>query len=169
MTLEEAIKTAIDYEIKVRDAYVGSLDKIADETGRRVFEVLGKEEQGHVDYLQAKLAEWQNTGHVEPSKLDTVVPSKNMISEGVEKLDTHLAKRDYGTELEMLRKALALEQETSRFYQKMVAEMKNEEESALFKRFLEIEEGHQAIVQAEIDYLTGTGNFFNFEEFNLEH
>ncbi len=84
-------------------------------------------------------------------------------------MDDHLAKRDYGTELEMLRKALALEQETSNFYRKMVAEMKVAEESALFKRFLEIEEGHQAIVQAEIDYLTGTGNFFNFEEFNLEH
>jgi rubrerythrin len=169
MTLEEAIKTAIDYEIKVRDAYLGSLDNIKDETGRKVFEVLGNEEQGHVDFLEAKLAEWQKTGHVEATRLETVVPAKAMIDKGVAKLDDHLAKRDYGTELEMLRKALALEQETSRFYQKMVAEMKEEEEGALFKRFLEIEEGHQAIVQAEIDYLTGTGNFFNFEEFNLEH
>jgi rubrerythrin len=167
MTLEEAIKTAIEYEIKVRDAYLGSLDNIKDETGRKVFEVLGNEEQGHVDFLEAKLAEWQKTGHVEPARLDTVVPAKAMIDQGVAKLDDHLAKRDYGTELEMLRKALALEQETSNFYKQMVAELADE--GALFERFLEIEEGHQAIVQAEIDYLTKSGNFFNFEEFNLEH
>jgi rubrerythrin len=167
MTLEEAIKTAIDYEIKVRDAYLGSLNNIADSTGRHVFEVLGKEEQGHVDFLNAKLAEWQKTGHIEQTRLDTVVPAKQRIAEGMRKLDHHLNKRDYGTELEMLRKALALEQETSAFYRKMVDAMGNDGE--MFARFLEIEEGHQAIVQAELDYLTRSGNFFDFEEFNLEH
>lgn len=167
MTLEQAIKTAIEYEIKVRDAYLGNVDKIADGTGKHVFEVLGKEEQGHVDFLEAKLAEWQKTGHVEPTKLETVVPAAQKIAEGVSRLEEHLAPRDYGTELEMLRKALALEQETSRFYQKMVDEMG--EDGKMFARFLEIEEGHQAIVQAELDYLTRSGHFFDFEEFNLEH
>jgi rubrerythrin len=166
MTLEEAIKTAIEYEIKVRDAYLNSIKDIGDETGRRVFEVLGKEEQGHVDFLESKLAEWKKTGHVEPTRLNTVVPAKELIDQGVKKLDDHLAKRDYGTELEMLRKALALEQETSAFYEKMVAELK--EEGQLFERFLEIEQGHQAIVQAELDYLTRSGTFFDFQEFTLE-
>ena len=166
MTLEQAIKTAIDYEIKVRDAYLTSAGKITDQTGRRVFEVLGKEEQGHVDYLQAKLAEWQRTGRAKAGKLETVVPAKRVIEAGVRKLDAHLGARDYGTELEMLRKALALEQETSNFYRKMVTQMKQDGE--LFGRFLEIEEGHQAIVQAEIDYLTRSGTFFDFQEFNLE-
>lgn len=166
MTLEQAIKTAIDYEIKVRDTYLTSAGKITDQTGRRVFEVLGKEEQGHVDYLQAKLGEWQRTGRAKPEKLGTVVPAKRVIEAGVRKLDAHLAARDYGTELEMLRKALALEQETSDFYRKMVTQMKQDGE--LFGRFLEIEEGHQAIVQAEIDYLTRSGTFFDFQEFNLE-
>ena len=40
MTLEEAIKTAMDYETKVRDAYLDNIDSIADETGQRVFEML---------------------------------------------------------------------------------------------------------------------------------
>jgi len=166
MTLEKAIKTAIDYEIKVRDSYLGGVSKIGDPTGRRVFEVLGKEEQGHVDYLQAKLAEWQNNGKVKAEKLSTVVPAKQVIDRGVRKLDAHLSTKDYGTELEMLRKALALEIETSEFYKKMVAELKTDGE--LFQRFLEIEEGHQAIVQAEIDYITRSGTFFDFQEFTLE-
>jgi len=167
MNLEEAIKTAIDYEIKVRDSYLKSVDKIMDETGRRVFAVLGKEEQGHVDFLQTKLAEWRSTGHIKDDKLGTVVPAKKVIDEGVRKLDAHLATRDFGTELEMLRKALALEEETSNFYRRMVAQMK--QEGHMFERFLEIEVGHQAIVQAEIDYLTRSGTFFDFQEFNLDY
>ncbi len=167
MTLEEAIKTAINYEIKVRDLYLGSLDNIRDETGRRVFSVLGKEEQGHIDFLEAKLAEWRQSGKVKDAKLETVVPAKKIIDAGVKKLDAHLAPRDFGTEMEMLRKALALEEETSNFYRKMVAQLKSDGE--LFGRFIEIEEGHQAIVQAEIDYLTRSGTFFDFQEFSLEY
>jgi len=166
MTLEKAIKTAIDYEIRVRDAYLKGAGKISDPTGRRVFEVLGKEEQGHVDYLHAKLVEWQKNGKVKAEKLSTIVPAKQVIDRGVRKLDAHMSPKDYGTELEMLRKALAMEIETSGFYRKMVSELKVDGE--LFARFLEIEEGHQAIVQAEIDYLTRSGTFFDFQEFTLE-
>jgi bacterioferritin (cytochrome b1) len=166
MTLEQAIKTAIEYETRVRDAYLDSIDNIADETGQRVFEVLGKEEQEHINYLESRLAEWKKTGKVSPSKLKSVVPDREIIEEGVKKLGEHLSEREYGTEREMLKKALAMEQETSDFYRKMVDELREGKE--LFARFLEIEEGHQAIVQAELDYLTRSGTFFDFQEFNLE-
>ena len=38
----------------------------------------------------------------------------------------------------------------------------------LFRRFLEIEDGHLAMVQAEIDTLAGTGFWFDVQEFSLE-
>ena len=66
----------------------------------------------------------------------------------------------------MLKKALALEQETSAFYGSLVDELG--EDGKLFARFMEIEEGHLAIVQAELDYLNKTGTFFDFQEFTLE-
>ncbi len=167
MTFEEAIKTAIEYEIKVRDAYLDSLDKIKDETGQRVFRVLGEEEQGHIDYLECKLAEWEKTGTISASDLKTVVPSQEIIEKGVKQLDSHLSENKYETELEMLKKALAMEQETSGIYRKMVNEVESNGE--FFKPFLEIEDGHTAVVQAEIDYLTRTGTFFDFREFGLEY
>ncbi|MEA3297017.1 MAG: ferritin family protein [candidate division Zixibacteria bacterium] len=166
MTLEEAIKTAIDYEIRVRDAYLDSIDDIKDETGKRVFRVLGKEEQGHIDYLASLLAQLKQSGKVSPSNLKSVVPVRKVIEAGVKNLDKHLSTRDYGTEREMLKKALAMEMETSDFYEKMVEELK--EDGNLFARFLEIEKGHLAIVQAELDYLNRTGTFFDFQEFNME-
>lgn len=167
MTVEQAIKTSIEYETRVRDAYLNNLDAIKDSTGRRVFEVLGKEEQGHIDFLQAKLTEWQKTGKVSPTSLETVVPARERIEAGVRKLGETMSERDYGTEREMLRKALVMEQDTSDFYRKLVSEMGDD--GALFERFLEIEDGHVAIVQAELDYLNKTGTFFDFQEFNLEH
>ena len=167
MKFEEAIKTAIEYEKKVRDTYLNSLDKIRDETGLRVFKVLGEEEQGHVDFLERRLAEWEKTGAISTGDLKTVVPSREAIEKGLEKLDNHLGENDYDTELEMLKKALLMEQETSGFYRKMVDEV--EGHGDFFKPFIEIEDGHTAMVQAEIDYLTRTGMFFDFQEFNMEY
>jgi len=167
MTLEAAIKMAIDYETRVRDAYLNSVDDIADEAGQRVFRVLGEEEQGHIDYLRERLDEWKSDGKVSMARLETMVPPAHVIEEGVKKLDDHLSERDFGTEREMLRKAVALERETSDFYHKMARDLG--EEGQLFNRFLEIEDGHLAIVQAELNYLMRTGTYFDFQEFNLEY
>ena len=37
----------------------------------------------------------------------------------------------------------------------------------LFRRFVEIEEGHEKIVQAEIDSVSGLGFWFDIQEFDL--
>ena len=38
----------------------------------------------------------------------------------------------------------------------------------MFSRFLEIENGHIAAVQAELDYVMNTGYWFGFKEFDME-
>ena len=78
-----------------------------------------------------------------------------------------MQKADRFGEVQMLNKALAVEIETSNFYKAMVEQLDNEPQN-MFKRFLEIEDGHLALVQAEIDHITGTGFWFDFQEFNLE-
>jgi hypothetical protein len=49
----------------------------------------------------------------------------------------------------------------------MVGELPAEGQS-LFARFLEIEEGHMAVVQAEIDNVNQLGFWFDLKEFDLE-
>ena len=39
----------------------------------------------------------------------------------------------------------------------------------MFARFLEIEDGHVAIVQAELDFISDNGFWFDFQEFDMEY
>ncbi len=167
MTIEQAIRTGLDYEMQVRKVYSEAAKKFADPTARRVFSVLADEEDRHVAYLESRLEEWQRRGLVTAEKLETAIPSKAAVESSVRRLQRRMAEQDYSAELAMLKKALQLEIEATRFFKRMVEELQATERQ-LFARFVEIEEGHEAIVQAEIDALTGLGYWFDYQEFKLE-
>ena len=166
MTIERAIQTAIEFENQVRDVYEAAAKKAADPVGKRVFTVLADEEQGHVNYLQSRLEEWRKTGKVNPVALQTAVPSREVIADAADSVSESMGDVDHGTELKMLGKALEAERKTSSFYKKMVAELPVEGQK-LFQRFVEIEQGHVAIVQAEMDSVTGNGAWFDVLEIRL--
>ena len=167
MTIEEAIKTAIEYEIRIRDIYLEAVAAVNDAVGKQVFETLGNDEQRHIDYLQHKLSQLKETGTISPAQLDSAVPSKEIINQEADKVKALVAKDFLGLRQQMLSKALKVEIETSDFYQKMVNELPGEGQ-ALFERFLEIEHNHIQAVQFELDYLGKTGYWFDFKEFDME-
>jgi rubrerythrin len=169
MDLKEALAGAIEYEHKIRDFYAGCARKVTDPKGQRVFAILAREEQGHVEYLESRLSEWKAGGTVKAAELPTLLPPAAWIAEEARKL----AKRVNGAEdaakaeIDFLKEALDLERQTSAFYAGVVAGLEPRHK-ALFERFLEMENGHVAIVQAEIDALAGHGHWFDFMEFSLE-
>ncbi len=167
MTVEEAIISALDYERKVRDYYVLAARSIDDPKGKEVFGALADEEQGHVDYLESRLEHWRENGSLDTIELTTTFPSRQWIKEGMAQMRKVSLKRDYSNEIKMLKVALKLEEEVSDHYKKLVAGLQDEAQ-VMFRRFLDIEDGHTAIVQAEIDALEGNGFWFDFAEFNLE-
>ncbi len=167
MDIAEAIKTAIQYEKRVVQVYEDAVRQSADETGRKIFGVLAKEEVGHVDYLVSRLEEWKKTGHVTPAALGTVVPSRERIEQGIKTLEGRVAVKAPEAEMRLLKRALDVEIETSAFYQRMVKELP-EEGRKLFERFVEIEQGHQAIVQAEMNAVAGNGYWFDMPEISME-
>jgi rubrerythrin len=167
MTLGEAIQTAIDYETRVRDIYIDAAGRVSDPVGTRLFKALAGDEQYHIDYLKKKLGQWRRSGQLTVDDLKASIPSLDSISKGVGKLETRMAEEDRGDEKQMLSKALSVEVETSNFFKKMVDEMP-EEGRALFSKFLVIEDGHIAAVQAELDYLSNSGYWFDWKEFDME-
>jgi rubrerythrin len=60
-----------------------------------------------------------------------------------------------------------MEVKASNFFKEIVEKLP-EEDKPLFQRFMEIEEGHEAIIKAELDGARGLGYWFDFQEFNLE-
>jgi len=167
MSIEEAIKTAVEFEAQVRDVYRNAIEETNDPVGKRIFRVLAEEEQNHLDYLQGKLYEWKRTGTITTERLDSKIPSEESIREGIGKLEDRMGNEDRGGELQMLSRAFEVEVKTSNFYNKMVTELTREGKQ-LFANFVEIEEGHLAIVRTEIDYLSRTGYWFDFKEFDME-
>jgi len=155
VTIEEAINTGLEFEEQVRKVYSEAAKKFADPMARKIFTVLADEEDRHVQYLEARLDEWQRTGKVTAEKLETTIPSEEAIQAGMKRLEKRMAVQDFSVELAMLKKALDLEIEATRFFKQMVGEL-DAEGQKMFERFVEIEVGHEAIVQAEIDALTGT-------------
>lgn len=171
MDVEEAIMTAIEYETKVKNVYLDAENNAVDPVGKRIFNLLVKEEQQHLDYLKVKLEEWQRKGEIIIEKLETSIPSVTTINKEANKLkekigDAKSDKKYSDIELQMLKRALEVEEETSEFYKKMVLELPKYGQK-LFMRFVEIEEGHKAIVQAELDSVTGLGYWFDIPEFDL--
>ena len=169
ITLEEAIKTAIDYERKVEKTYRDAVDKASDPAGKRVLSTLADEELGHIKYLESRLDEWKRNGAITVESLDTVVPSRERIQRGVERLKQKIEKKRYMSteEQDLLQRAMAVEEETAAFYRRMVSELSDEGQK-MFERFVEIEEGHSAIVQAELDSVQGLGYWFDVSEWKFE-
>jgi rubrerythrin len=167
MTIEEAIKTAIQYEKRVVQVYEEATRSSEDETGKKIFSALVKEEQQHVGYLESRLTEWKATGRVTAASLGTVVPSRERIDEGIRTLQGRVARKAPEAEMRLLKRALDIELETSAFYDRVVKELPPEGR-ALFERFVEIEHGHQAIVQAEMNAVAGNGYWFDIPEISME-
>jgi len=168
MELKEALTTSIHHETKVRDHYAKGAREILSPKGKKVFATLAREEQGHLAYLESRLAEWHAGGKISSPRLPTVVPSVEWIEEARAKVEKGPADTiAVQGELDLLKIALDLERQTSGFYRQLVDTLKTEERE-MFARFLEIEQGHLAIVQAEIDALAGNGNWFDMMEIQLE-
>ncbi len=167
MELEEALKTALEYENRIRDFYRNAAGEVQAQEGRNLFQQLADDEQRHVDYLENRLAEWQRQGTITVEDLKSALPAAERIIRGLAPVAQEVAREDRNDEKQMLSKALNIELATSEFYRQLTETLPNES-AAMFARFLKIEDDHIALVQAELDYLSHTGYWFDTKEFDME-
>ncbi|NIP27082.1 MAG: hypothetical protein GWO38_25515 [Phycisphaerae bacterium] len=167
MNVEEALKTAIEYETELRDIYFEAADAEDDEKGRQFFQSMGKDEQGHLDYLNDRLKQWQDTGKISAEKLKSAVPSQEELARHSAGVKSLAEKDSRGLKSQMLSRALKMEIKTSEFYQKMVDVLPAEAQQ-MFARFLEIENNHIRTIEFELDYISKTGYWFDVKEFDME-
>lgn len=167
MELAQALAQAVDYERQVRDHYARCSRLTEDPHGQRVFAILAREEQGHLEHLQGLLETWTRTGAVSPGEVPTLLPPAAAIEAAALQAAQLPPASASLPELDFLKQALELERRTCTFYQELVAGLEPRHRP-LFDPFLDIEDGHLTLVQAEIDALVGHGHWFDFMEFTLE-
>lgn len=167
-TSTRAIEEALGYEKRIRDLYRAASAKAEDATAKKVYGALGDDEQRHVDYLEHRLEQLRNTGEFTVDDLPTSIPAPSAFKRLVKKVEGELGREDRKDEKQMLSKALQVEVETSAFYRRMTEQMSGAM-AEMFAKFLKIEDAHIAAVQAELDYLSDNGFWFDFQEFDMEY
>ena len=167
MKIEEAIKMAIEYETKIKDVYSQAADDIADERGKKVLRMLAAEEQGHLSYLQSKLSEWRNHGVLRFSEIPSTLPAPDALQAAAGDVAHDVAGKPLKRERQVLEQAIKAEIKTSKFYEGLAAQL-TDDCRKMFARFVEIENEHLQLVQAELDYITRSGFWFDFAEIDME-
>lgn len=167
MNIENAIKTAIEYETRVCDLYGEAELEMKGEAGSRLVKALHRDEKFHVMYLKEKLRKYLEDGSIVQDEILSTIPSKEEIEREIHKVETNMTGRTLGDKKKVLSKILKAEIETSRFYRQMVNEL-SDEGKELFSRFLEIEDAHVVLVQAELDLYGNTGFWFDNKEIDME-
>ena len=169
MTPEEAIKTAIEYEKDVAELYLEAVQGTEHKGAKKFFQLMHDEEQMHVDYLENKLVQWLSKEDVSDTEIGSVIPSAEAVAKGLESLKPTMSKdktASYGPEIAMLKRALKAEEKTSAFYEELAGQLPDKLQH-IFRRFLEIENGHRAAVEAELDAVEGNGFWYDIQEFTM--
>ena len=167
MELEAAIRSAIEYEKRVCDIYKEAEQELPEGTRNRLVNALYKDELFHVRYLEAKLDQCQREGQVIVNKIKQNVLPKWDVKEEASKIREHMSEKDLGDKKRILSKILKAELETSAFYRNLFNEIPDEGKE-LIAHFLEIEDTHVTLVQAELDLYSHTGFWFDNKEFDME-
>lgn len=165
MTVSEALDKALAYEMRIRDFYAQAAADATLPESRAFFDFLAVDEDRHVAFIEHARA-GARTGKIpDAAAIETAMPPD--VQAAIAKARAGFKTPADGSKLTALEHALKAEEETSAFYRKLVAELPADASKA-FARLLEIEDGHTAIVRAELDTVTGAGFWFDIRLFDME-
>jgi rubrerythrin len=164
----EALQISMDTEKKGYRFYRIAAESSKDPKGQKVFEQLARDEIEHMSVFAALYESLTNNepwmtyeealarhGQIDPDKL--IFP------------DGHVKAEEDFDDLNALKEALGFEKKAVEFYQDQVEKAEDDVARAFYGELVVIEEGHVKIIQAEIDSLSGTGFWLDYQEISLEH
>jgi len=165
MTITEALEKALGYEMRIRDMYAQAAADATVPEARVFFDFLAVDEDRHVAFIEHSMIGARTGKLPNAAAIETSLPAD--LQAAIARARAAIHAHPDGGKLTALEHALKAEQETSAFYRKLVTELPADSSRA-FARLLEIEDGHTAIVKAELDSVTASGYWFDIRVFDME-
>lgn len=144
--------------------------RIASEKGQAIFSRLAGEELMHLEWVLAQRRSLERQGHWLPEEQVPVVAQiKSLAAFVFPQVDSPRAGvSPEATELEALRRGIQAEKDSVVFYSDAHRRAADPQAQSMFARLVQVEQGHQRLLEAEADYLSKSGFYFGEAEFIVE-
>jgi len=178
--VEEILRTAIATEWEGFAFYNALSKRTKSREGREVFDKLAKDEVEHVRVLEQVSCAYKDGCILMTYEdaLESIECDTTNIAEAEEEaracketapvFKRGVKRAESANDLEALRIGVESERSAIEFYRSAGKGATTDEAKALFRQLVEIEEGHEALLQAEYDYYSANGFYMDAREFSLE-
>ncbi|MCP4542240.1 MAG: ferritin family protein [Chloroflexi bacterium] len=164
-----ALETAIQIEKDGLVFYTEAAKQVDDPKGKKMFQTLARDEQLHLQLFEnAREALLNKKNWPSLEKVKEISPEKSIRQPVFPTGDEIKLVKIPDRQLAALRQGLQSEEDSILFYSKQKEQIDDPDAKKMYAYLIEQEEGHRTILQGELDYLTGTGFWFDVQEFNLE-
>ncbi len=161
----QAMKTAIEMEKSGHRFFTEASNKVKHEVGRKLFSRLAAEEIDHMRTFE-KIFNEVSGGADWKQAMKAVEPAKKVPY--FDEARKEFRVEDMSVELDYLKKALDLERNAMRFFERAIQDAESPEAKQIFKRIHDEEKGHYDLIQSEIDSINGNGFWFDVQEFHMD-
>ena len=161
-----ALKTALESEKEGADSYREYARKTTEPTGRKMFEVLARDEEDHAAILQEQVSRLGKG-----LSWCTYVPRESelqMLRPNLAQVEARKHSTEGMNDLDALRIAIAQEKTSIELYRLQAQALQDEQARDMYRNLAATEETHYDFLQAQLDYIEGTGFWFGIPEFSLE-
>lgn len=161
-----ALKDALRTEKEGIRSYLDMAGITSDPTGKNMFAALARDEEDHAQILQEQITRLEEgldwcTYDQRESEIQKLIPN-------LQAVEARKRSTEGMNELDALRVALDQEKTAIELYNREAQNLKDEKAREMYRRLAAMEEAHYDILQAQIDYIEGTGYWFGVPEFSLE-
>jgi rubrerythrin len=168
--MDDKIVTILDMALEIEKEsiyrYLDIARKTKDTAGKNMFVTLANEEVNHLLYIiqireMAKKETQLKPLQVPKSEIAGVLPD-------VLKREKKKHGKSELNEIDALEIALEHERKAIEFYEKKSMEVSDQTLKDLFNKLYHMEKGHYELIMAQLDYIRGTGFWFDIPEFSME-
>ena len=168
----DALKSAIQGEIKGWEFYQDAAKKTGSESGQKMFSQLAKDEVDHQKWLEevydrvAEGHEGLTPKHIIKHK---PIDKKRKQITPVDKRRVVKRVKERTDEVEAVLIGIKLEEDAINFYREALEQPDlHDEVKKLFSRLVDFEESHRVVLQGEYQVLTGVAFYYDYPELSME-